>query len=511
MRLTLPPPSASLAQASRSTDPLTLRVSQAILKAVARQDLADPFAGAHARIQLSLGRALNLDELFAYWASRSAGNPRGDMRYRWELCHRRGVRMPSYADDEKNWIAWRKAEQPSVEREPFEFELRLNTPIVLTENAELLAEAKGRGHVVAAQLLEEALTVMRRDFALHVQGLDPWQDTFALWCLTRRTRTLGLLHPLAVAIATGYAAGVSEEERSLLGVRFPFHRLPLVSASAQLASALLALGLHLPLVGELLEFVAEQQLQGGGWGDASDEADVLTTLVGFDLMARIDPSFDCNRPREALESLLGRGSMWRAIGPDAPWLSAEVLALLVAAEQPFAERFRWPYLAPENRDFKTGLPFFAYFSALSGLFSALPGISRSRVELGFVDLIGFRAFNNTFGQERGDEVLRAFAEELSGLANAAVVRDGGDEFIVIGAPERTGLLQDLEEFRHAWPARFTELFGADVPPVAPRILVGATRGGSLVPAREHLGKRITALKDQSSDATGLLVDDGEIG
>ncbi|MEZ4225618.1 MAG: diguanylate cyclase [Polyangiaceae bacterium] len=510
MRMTLPPPSALLSRVHATSDPAATRAAAAVQRALEGMEPSEPFAGAHTRIQRALGRDVDPHDLFAYWASRAPGNPRGDMRYRWELSHRRGVAMPPYAPEETRWRAWRAAEASLLEKDPFEFEQRLATPIILTENAELLAEAAGAGDDTARELLAEAAPVFRRDFAFFVQGLDPWQDTFALWCLTRRVEVFSILHPLAVAIATCYAASASESDGPVLGIRFPFHRQPLVSASAQLASALLALGSDMELVARIVEYVRGSELEAGGFADGNGEADVLTSLVAADLMARIDPSFDVTRAQSFFASVQGEDGMWRALGPDAPWLSAEVITLLIASRQPFATRFRWPYLPAANRDQKTGLPFFAYFSDLARLLAALPGLSSSDVELGFVDLVGFRAFNNAFGQERGDQVLRAFAEELTTLDQVRPIRDGGDEFILVGAPTRRGLRVDLEGFRRDWPERFRARFGADVPPVAPRILVGHTPAGSLISAREVLGKRITALKHVASAEDGVLEDLGRI-
>lgn len=70
----------------------------------------------------------------------------------------------------------------------------------------------------------------------------------------------------------------------------------------------------------------------------------------------------------------------------------------------------------------------------------------------------------------------------------------------------------MDDFRRRWPARFSALFGADVPPVAPRVLLARTRGGDLRRAREELGRGITALKnDPAADPIeGLLVDAGTI-
>lgn len=164
------------------------------------------------------------------------------------------------------------------------------------------------------------------------------------------------------------------------------------------------------------------------------------------------------------------------------------------------------------RDHKTGLPFFAYFADLAEVFSAIPGLGSASVEVAFIDLIGFRAFNNTFGQNAGDDVLAEFAAELGDVPTATTIRDGGDEFVVVGAPTRSGLFDAMETLRRSWPQRFHARFGADVPPVAPRILVGRTRGNQLRHAREALGRGITGLKtDPRVDATlGLLVDGGAI-
>lgn len=510
MRLTLPPPSAVLSRAQAMGDPGIQATATAMLRAIDGLDHAEPFAGVYTRMRKALGEDADPTALLDYWSTRSPGNPRGDMRYRWELSHKRGVRMPPFAEDESSWIAWREEERPLLERDPFEFELRLSTPVILTENIELLSEAYAAGDELAGDLLAEASPVLRRDFAAYVQALDPWQDTFALWCLTRRQRALAMLHPLAVAIATCYVATVNGGQGPVLGTRFPFHRVPLYSASAQLAASLLALGSDLNLVASLVDVVAGARRDDGSWGEGDHPSDVLTTLVAADLMVRIDPSFDLGPTRRWFNARVGADGLWRAVGPEAPWLSSEIVTLLLAARQPFSLRFRWPYLPPTHRDHKTRLPFFAYFADLARLMAALPGLRTAQVELGFIDLVGFRAFNNRFGQERGDEVLAAFARELDALDAVRAVRDGGDEFILVSAPEGRGLRALLEGFRRDWPARFQQQFGADVPPVAPRILVARTVGERLVAAREELGKRITSMKGRAGESDGILEDAGEL-
>jgi GGDEF domain-containing protein len=427
------------------------------------------------------------------------------MRYRWELSHQHSVPIPPYAAAE--WRPWRPGEQGLLDRDRFAFESRLLLPIVLTENAELLLETAARDDEpgrAARALIDETAPVLRLDFASFVQGMEPWQDTFALFCLVRRPRALALLHPLAVAIAACYAA---DRQAPVRGKRFPFHDRPLVSASAQLAEGLLALGFDLDLAASLITFVAGARQPSGGWGDGDAPADILTTFVAADLLSSVDPAFDLAPTVGYLESLQGEDGLWRALGPDAPWLTAEVLGWLVMARRPFADRFRWPFVSDANCDRKTTLPFYAYFADLARLFSSLSGLGAVTTELAFIDLAAFRAFNNLCGQERGDAVLRGFARALAEVRGARAIRDGGDEFMLVGAPTRIGLRAELESFRLAWPSRFRDEFGGDVPVVSPRILVARTPGTGLLQARERLGREIGSLKNAGPlGPEGVLVE-----
>jgi GGDEF domain-containing protein len=457
-------------------------------------------------LKAALVRIAKLDpsDVLAFWQSRTPGTLRSDARYRWELSHRIGVPAPAYAGPETTWRAWRAGDQVRLDRDPFEFEKGLLLPVVLGETAELLIELAST-NPVARELLDESAPIFRRDFARYVQAVDSWEDTFALWVLTRLPRALALLHPVAVAIAACYAATA---DGPLRGVKFPFHEQPLVSANAQLASALLALGSDLERAAHLAELVREARRPSGAWGDASEPDDALTTLVAADLLARIDPSFD---PTPTLDWFRREQSesdrMWRALGPDAPWLTHQIVTWAEDARRPFADRFRWPHRAEAMRDHKTGLPFFAYFAELAELFARMPGLAGAETEMAFIDLIGFRAFNNQFGQTAGDDVLRELATELATLSATCTVRDGGDEYVVVGAPTRTGLRDAMDTFRReAWPRRFRTVFGANVPPVAPRILVTRTSGRDLRQAREDLGRGITSLKHETADPVfGVLV------
>jgi GGDEF domain-containing protein len=355
--------------------------------------------------------------------------------------------------------------------------------------------------------LDEAVPVMRREFAGFVTASHAWSDTFALWCLARRPRLFERLHPLALAIATTYAATAGAEGGVVRGTRFPFHEMPLVSASAQLAAALLALGEDLPLVGSLVEFVLRERRPSGGWGDAGGPEDVLTTLVALELLLHVDPTFDPAPTIAFLASHQEENGTWRCYGPEVPWLTAVIADALESASGAFGSRFRWPHAPAANRDHKTRLPFYAWFDLLARLFTALPGLAAAETEVAFLDLAGFRAFNNAHGQDAGDAVLAAFAAELARLDASSAIRDGGDEFLVLGAPARGGLARDLESFRRAWPGVFRARFGADVPTVAARILVTKTRGAGLRQARETLGRTIGTLKTRDQPGPeGVLVE-----
>ncbi len=451
---------------------------------------SEPLAPVILRARAALGAPVDRPALFAYWRGRDPGSITSSMRYRWDLSHKRCV-LPSYAGAPETWRAWRPLEQPLLEKDPFEFEERLTVPILIAECAELLLESEGED---AKELFAEAEPVFRRDLAFYIQAAHAWADTFALARIARRPRALARLYPLAVAIAVSYAGLADRAGGRVLGTRFPLHDVALVSASAQLASGLVALGMSLDLVARLLAFVAGERRASGAWGDGKGPDDVMTTLAAASLLARLDPGFD-PAPTAAYFAKQQRPDGWfRALGPEAPWLTAEIRAWLVDASRPFSDRFEWPYVPDFNLDHKTRVPFFAAFSELARFFGALEGLAAARVDLAFLDLAGFRAFNNAYGQEMGDAVLAAFAAELAKTPSARTIRDGGDEFLVVGAPTRGGLEGDLDAFRRAWPRAFRARFGADAPPVAPRILVTETRGGNLSSVREMLGRRVGTLK-----------------
>jgi GGDEF domain-containing protein len=485
---------------------------------LARLELgADPlFPTAILRGRELVGSPLDDRPLLAAWQS---GRTRetGAIRYHWAVDPRFAGAMPAWIGPQESWVPSRRGDAEALadspDRQPL-FTARLVTPLVLADMLELLGRAIRREDdtsELARGYLEEAFPKLRRDAANWVQELHAWGDTWALWALARRPSALGALHPFALAIADAYAAAARRGGGRVLGTRYPYHGIPLVSASAQLATGLVALGFHPILVGSLASWIRAEQRDDGGWGDGEHPSDVLTTLTAADLLATLAPTFDPVLTVAWFARAQRPDGWWRAFGPESTWLSVEILGWLLEAGRPFADRFRWPHLALTNRDRRTGLPFYAYFSDLERLFARVPGLATCDVEVAFLDLAGFGTFNNAFGMARGDEALAAFARALDGIPDSMAIRDGGDEFIVVGTPTATGLPGRLAEFRAAWPRIFAETFG-DAGIVAPRVLTAVTAGRDLVAARNALGLEVGAVKHRypSVDRAGIQVDLGRL-
>jgi GGDEF domain-containing protein len=430
-----------------------------------------------------------VDALLDGWWARQPGGFTSATRYRWDTSHKH-CRLPPWTDRVETWRAWRPQEQQDLERDPVAFEERLTIPIIVAEATELLLELD---HPRAAAILQEAEPALRRDLAQRVLAMHAWTDTFALVCAARCPRATERLRPLLVALATTYAEEAHRAGGCVRGTRFPFHDKLLVSATAQLGVGLLHLGMEIPLLARLVETVRSAIRPSGAWGDAEEPEDVLSTVVCAVLLACLDPGFDPEPTARWLAARQRSDGLWVALGPEAPWLTWVVATWLEAAERSFAERFVFPTLQPGDRDRKTGLPSFSYFDDLGRLFGATRELAESRVELAFLDLAGFRAFNNAHGQDAGDAVLAELARALQEIPTATIVRDGGDEFLVVGAPTRKGLANALHDFRRAWPGRFRARFGEGLP-VAARILVTSGAGKELRAMREHLGRSLAPLK-----------------
>ena len=103
-------------------------------------------------------------------------------------------------------------------------------------------------------------------------------------------------------------------------------------------------------------------------------------------------------------------------------------------------------------------------------------------------------------------MIGAFGRALGRIPSTRAIRDGGDEFIVIGAPGDSNLLERLDTFRGMWLAEFIDTFGSEPNPVRPRITVSSSAGRELAAVRERLGRRIGEMKKIHEDppANGVI-------
>jgi GGDEF domain-containing protein len=394
--------------------------------------------------------------------------------------------------------SWRPGEARLMDADPTAYLERLRDPIAIVDTLELLARLEATGGQAVAEtaghLRREGMPAIETELAWWILGSDPWRDTFGLWLATDRSHAMPLVHSLLVATATRYATLATRVAGVVCGNRAPFDGVPLVSASAQLVLGLWTLGLYPSLVPGIVAFVAGAQHENGSWADPGQPADVLTTLAAAEVMSRLDPGFDPAPTASYLSRLQEPAGWWRALDPEVPWLTSAVLAWLERADRPYHERFAWPAVQKWDRDRKTRIPTYTYFSDVARVLGAVPGLREAEMPILFCDLAGFKEFNNLKGQRLGDEVLRVFAGALARIAWARAIRDGGDEFVVIGAPGRPGFVEDVREFCTTWPRVFAEAFGADVPAVAPRMLVSTAAGGTLEAGRERLGQLVGEVK-----------------
>lgn len=494
-------------------DLTTSSVSAAVAALTAVDPLSDPlFPMTFLEARRAAGRPNDALPLLRLWASRARSQSRR-LRYRWTISAWPSLDNPAHLLPRESWAPWRPRDIAKLAEDRAGFEDRLITPLVLAEAIEWLSEcATSDGEVgeLARTFLAESRATARRDAAAYAQEAHALGDTWALWCFARHPHVLRLLHPFALAIAEAYAdttiAGLGD---AVSETRFPFAGVPLVSASAMLAGGCLALGVHPKLTGSLADWIEGQQRPDGGSGDGDGPSDVLTTLLAADLLCGLDPGWDVCRASGYLAARQDPNGWWRAYGPESAWLTLELVRHLQRASRPFADRFRWPEVATASRDRRTGLPRYDYYADLARLCQEVSGLGQATVEVAFLDLAGFGAFNNRHGMAMGDKVLHAFAQALAAMPGIMAIRDGGDEFLALGGPGGSGLAATLDRFRTDWPGQLRAQFANDAR-VAPRILVAATTGRELVATRDHLGRRIADLKaadpPDGLPAEGVLVD-----
>jgi GGDEF domain-containing protein len=483
----------------------------ALLRLAGARTLDDPMTVSALRFAARHGQAHNPARLLASWRMRTLGRPGLDAEYPWSLGHDAAAGSPDYELPGRISRLWRPRETDAYLRNPTAYGHRLLSPIVIAEALELLSEivADSAGELADTpmRLLDDARPRVEREVAGYIQGDDPWRDTFVLWLLASRPHALEMLDPLCRAIATRYATTAAWTAGLVCGLRYPFDGTPLVSASAHLAHGLWALGYNPRALPGLLRFVSEARSSNGGWADDGQPEDVLTTLAAADLLLRIDPGFDPSPTIDFLARMQEPAGWWRALDPEVPWLTGAVVEWLEDAAKPFRQRFRWPGFERASRDRRTRLPWWAAFGdVLIRTFERVPGLAKARIDMAFLDLAGFGRFNSRHGQSAGDEVLRVLGRALATIPDCQALRDGGDEFILVGTPTDDGLEASLEAFRRAWPEVLQRAM-PDAPPVPCRIVLTSATGSTIDAARTELGRAIGDLKvaNPKPDPAGVLV------
>jgi probable phosphoglycerate mutase len=485
-------------------DSLDDEIENAIGRAVAALErhaqspdaLNDPMLPATLLALRDAGREITPRPLLRHYEKRTPAygreNPR---RFRWGLPYQAEPGSIAYAAPPTGrW--WRPAERAFFSQRPREYGRRLVAPIAIATQFAfwgMVADDAGDPQAARAarRLLNEARRTAEDDIADWIAAADPWRDTFGLWLLTRYPRARDELRNLAFALAIRYA-GIAERRRGVFGNRHPFFDQRLVSADAALGAGLWQFGIYPSLLPQLIDTIRVARRPDGGWSDGRQPSDVLTTLVAADLLAGLDPGWDAEPTIAFFLARQEPGGWWRALNPEVPWLTAAIAAWLRSVRRPFAERFRWPEMPIWGRDRATGLPTMAFFEELANLMQSL---GDAPIEIAFSDLAGFGDFNTAKGQEAGDVALRAYADALADLPGVLVVRDGGDELLVVGRPTVTGRLEgQLDAFRHTWPAWAQARVGITPGDVVPRILVTGGVASDLHLLRGKLGMQIGPFK-----------------
>jgi GGDEF domain-containing protein len=427
--------------------------------------LEEPLAAAAVLHQMRRDRPIDVAPLLSSWHAAMERATTATMRYPWAVA-------------------------------PDDRALLLHIAIIST-SALLLELAEGPEdplRAVATDILRKLRPTVEDHLAACILATDPRGDLRALWVLTLHPRCLEEFGFLAVAIATRYGALARRSAGLVRTERFPSDGSALVTGTAMLASSLWALGLYPTLMAGMLRTVRTRRRADGSWGDRRDEEDVLGTLAAASLLLGLDPTFD---PAPTIEwfARRQRDGLWRQADREAPWLTAAVIDWLERARRPFVERFAWPAVPKPNRDRRTHIARYEYFADLAHAFQTITELGRLELDVAFVDLAHFGEFNSSQGQQAGDAALELFVKELCrALPFACVIRDGGDEFIIVGPPDGGGLADELDAFRAQWPARFGDRFGPDVPLVLPRFVVTRGRASQLPDLRQRLGVRIGELK-----------------
>lgn len=454
--------------------------------------------------------AATVGRLLALYERRTPGYGRHNARrYRWDLGFHAQPGNISYADAPPTATMWHPSESEALLDHPGRFARRLLVPVTVATQLEFWQRVAEQADPAladrAAWLLEETQPTAEDDVAGWITAVDPWADSFGLWLLTAHPAAHERLRDLVFALAVRYGQ-IALRDRVVTGVRYPFWQQPLASASSHLGLALWRLGIHPMLLPDLVAFVHSQQQPSGGWADANQPSEVLTTLAAAELLCALDPSFDPQPVTRFFVRAQEPDGWWRALNPEVPWLTGAIAGWLERSALPFADRFRWPVLPVWSRDRTTRLPTMAVFDELVVALRAMEGLACASLEVAFIDLAGFGNFNNVYGMDAGDRALAAYATALRGIPGTLTIRQGGDELLVLGTPGRGPILEaQLRTFMDTW---LDEAERAGVPRggVVPRILLTAGTGSTLREMRTELGTAIGLLKkaEATPGPTGLL-------
>ena len=219
------------------------------------------------------------------------------LRYRWGLSHRSEPGHLIYRSSRTlEETHWRPAERQRLAADPSAYGRRLMEPVTIAAHLRFwgqLADAEPDTELgaLAAGLLVEAQPSIENDVATWFQAQDPWRDTFGLWLLTAEPQAMTRLRDLLFALAVRYG-GIAARDGVVKGLRYPFHGVPLVSASAHLAAGLWRTGIYPTVIPGLVSSVRTAMAADGAWDDGEQPTDVLTTLAAADLLSRLDPDFD---------------------------------------------------------------------------------------------------------------------------------------------------------------------------------------------------------------------------
>lgn len=461
----------------------------------------DPYFASRIRAIERTGGSVDPRPILEALGRRALGGASSQRRYRWDFPYldlATGAKVPRF----------RPREAQSAARDPTAHARRLWLPTVLAPTLDWLcavAEREDEAALLAGHLLDESAPTVADDLATYVTARDAWADTFALATFCRYPRVLARTADLVTAICARYVGVAARHDGLVVGRHFPFHDVALPSASAYVATAIAALGIGTQHLSALVRFLMTSRRPDGGWGDPEQDSDVLTTLASARLLATLDPTFD-PASAEAFVAEATAATRFQIIGPEAPWLEDEVASFRDLGRRPFSERFAWPHVPVWALDRNIGAPRFDAFVDLSRLLAGVPGLADSHVELAFVDLANFGAWNTRYGQAAGDELLRFLVDQLRSIPASRVYRDGGDEFLLVGAPGRVGLADDLRESFAGWGPAWGALRPA-VDLAHPRAVICAGRADGVRDMRERLGRAIGDLKHRRPDPDRAVVEE----